>query len=149
MLQQRDWDIRLYIYQVFVDTGRPPTINHVASEFAMTETEAQGALQRLHDAHALFLRPGSDDILMANPLAACATDYWATLGDTRLYANCAWDSLGIPAMLGRDACIQVRHPIDRKLIHYSVRDGKLVDESNGVVHFALPFRQWYDDLVYT
>lgn len=71
------------------------------------------------------------------------------IGGTALYANCAWDSLGIPAMLGADARIEARHPLNGEGIEYGVDKGKLRGGQKGLVHFARPFRLWTDDIVDT
>ncbi len=147
--KQQDWDIRLYIYEVFVSQGRAPSHQAIAGHFGITAAAAQQALRRLHAAHALFLRPDSGDILMANPLSAIKTDYQVDIGGRKLYANCAWDSLGIPAMLHQDAQITARHPLSRQEIRYAVKDGQLAAEDQGYVHFARPFKRWYDDLIDT
>lgn len=149
MLNQMDWEIRLFVYRLFASRGFPPTVEEIARRFRMPVSDSKAALQRLHYAHALFLRDGSDDILMANPLSAVATDYRVTIGSRRLYANCAWDALGIPAMLRADAHIQARHPLDRELVHLSIVDNRVSSEIGGIVHFAKPFRDWYDDLIDT
>ena len=65
-----------------------------------------------------------------------------------LYANCAWDAPGIPAMLGQDADVEARCSPRGEPMRFSVRAGELQAE-DALVHFALPFRRWYDDLVET
>lgn len=149
MLDQLDWDIRLFVYRSFANRGFPPTVEEIVRHFHKAVPGSKRALHRLHNAHALFLRPGSDDILMANPLSAVATDYQVSVGKRRLYANCAWDALGIPAMLHADAKIEARHPLDRDLVHFSIEGGELRSEIGGMVHFAKPFRNWYDNLIDT
>lgn len=149
MLEQMDWEIRLFVYRLFASRGFPPTVKEIARHFHIAVPATKGALHRLHESHALFLRPGSDEILMANPLSAVATDYQVTVGSRRLYANCAWDALGIPAMLHADARIEARHPLDRDLVHFSIEDNGLRSESGGIVHFAKAFRNWYDNLIDT
>lgn len=149
MVEQMDWDIRLFVYRLFASRGCPPSVEEIARHFQMAVPNVREALHRLHKSHALFLRPGSDDILMANPLSAVATDYRVTVGKRRLYANCAWDALGIPAMLHADARIEARHALDRDLVHFSIEDSRLSSESGGMVHFAKPFRNWYDNLIDT
>ncbi len=148
-LAQSDWDIRLHIYKVFVSQGRAPSCQAVAAHVGIEPEAARQALRRLHAAHALFLRPGSDDILMAPPLSAIETDYQVETGGLTLYASCAWDSLGIPAMLKQDAQISIRHPLTRERIQYAVKKGQLEADSAGYVHFARRFEHWYDDLVDT
>lgn len=149
MLEQKDWEIRLFVYRFFTSRGYPPGVQEIARHFQMAVPDVREAVHRLHDAHALFLRPSSDDILMANPLSAVATDYQVTVAGRRLYANCAWDALGIPAMLHADARIEARHPLDRVLLRFSIDGGRLSSESRGLVHFAKPFRDWYDNLIDT
>lgn len=144
-----DWDIRLYVYEVFVGRGRPPSHQAIAACFGIAAEAARQALRRLHAAHALFLRSGSGDILMAHPLSAVETDYQVETGGVMLYANCAWDSLGIPAMLKQDAQISVRHPLSRERIQYAVKKGRLEADSEGCVHFARPFKRWHDDIIDT
>ena len=148
-VSETDWDIRLFIYQALAASGRAPGVDAVSVRFGISASEARQALQRLHDAHALVLRAGSSEILMANPLSAAPTDYRVLLGGSELYANCAWDSLGIPAMLGADASIEARHPLTGELIEYAVEAGQLMGCRGNLVHFALPFRKWYDDIVDT
>lgn len=148
-LPETDWDIRLYIYRALAAGGRAPDLRKIAARFGISPSAAEGALRRLHEAHALVLRAGSAEILMANPLAAAPTDYRVLVGERALYANCAWDSLGIPAMLHEDARIQARHPLDGEIIEYAIAGGRLWGGDKGLVHFALPFRRWYDDIVDT
>ena len=85
---------------------------------------------------------------MANPLSAVKTDFRVQVGDQWLYANCAWDAPGIPAMLQQDADIEMRYSPGGEMARFRVGDGELQAE-DCLVHFALPFRRWYDDLVET
>ena len=148
-LTDTDWDIRRFIYESLVASGRAPAVQAISAQFGMAASEARAALRRLRDAHAVVLRTGSSDILMANPLSAVPTDYRVLIGNTALYANCAWDSLGVPAMLGADARIEARHPLTRDLIEFRVEDRRLRNQRDQLVHFAKPFRNWYDDIIDT
>ena len=150
-LSERDWQLRLYIYQTFVERTRPPTASEAALQFGMTDDDARAAYQRLHDAHTLFLEPGTTDVRMANPLSAVETPYRVRVNGRTLFANCAWDSLGIPAMLGADASIESVYTgadgTDTPA-RYAIVNGELSGD-DGIVHFPLPFRRWYDDLIHT
>jgi len=148
-LTDTDWDIRLFIYNSLVASGCAPDVKAISAQFGISADNARNALQRLRDAHSLVLRAGSSDILMANPLSAVPTDYRVLIGNTALYANCAWDSLGIPAMLGADARIKARHPLTGELIEFLVEDCRLQNCGDHLVHFAKPFRNWYDDIIDT
>lgn len=146
---ENDWRIRRHIYDGLAAGGPAPDAVAIAGRFGMSTDMARQSLRRLHDAHALVLRPGGDAVLMAHPLSAVPTDYRVIVDGVALYANCAWDSLGIPAMLGRDAEIEARHPLTADIERYSIKAGRLRSEGEFLVHFAHPFRQWYDDIVET
>ena len=85
---------------------------------------------------------------MAWPLSAIPTPYRVQILGRNLFANCAWDSLGIPAMLHADARIEATLPVSRERVTYAIENGELYADK-AFVHFALPFRRWYDDLVNT
>jgi hypothetical protein len=147
-LSDRDWQIRLAVYRRFVDDGRPPAYSEVARELGLPPEEAQRSYRRLHEHHALFLEQGTDTIRMANPLSAVPTPYRVLVNGRWLWANCAWDSLGIPAMLHRDAQVEVVFAHTGEAIGYAIESGEL-KAADSLVHFALPFRRWYDDLIHT
>ena len=148
LLSDHDWAIRLFVYQFFVTHEHPPTINDTATHFARSTLEVENSYQRLHDNHTLFLNPGTHTIRMANPLSAVATPYKVHINGRQLWANCAWDSLGIPAMLHADAQIEVTLPQSGEVIRYRIENVTLKAEG-GLVHFPLPFNRWYDDLIHT
>lgn len=147
-LSERDWQIRLHIYQFIVEHARPPAARETADHFGMIEAEAKDAYQRLHDGHALFLAPGTTDVQMANPLSGVETPYRVRINGRTLFANCAWDSVGIPAMLGANAEIEAVYSGTDEPARYAIVDGELQGD-DGLVHFPLPFRRWYEDLVHT
>lgn len=148
-LTETDWDIRLHVYEAIAASGHAPSARELGARFGISPTEARRALQRLHEAHALVLEAGSGEILMANPFAAAPTNYRVFSGKTAYFANCTWDSLGIPAMLGVDARIEARHPLSGELVEYGVEQGELMGGRNVFVNFAKPFRQWYEDIIDT
>jgi hypothetical protein len=147
-LSDRDWRIRLAVYRYFVANERPPTYTAIARELDILAEEARHAYRRLHEHHALFLDPGTDTIRIANPLCAIPTPYRVYAAGHRLWANCAWDSLGIPAMLHADARIEAVAAYSGNAMTYAIEAGEL-KAAGGLVHFPLPFRRWYDDLVHT
>jgi alkylmercury lyase-like protein len=64
------------------------------------------------------------------------------------YGNCVWDSLGIISLLGGEGSVETACPDCSEALRLRVADGKLV-ESEGVVHFSVPARRWWDDIVFT
>ena len=141
-----DHQFRHQIYATFAATGAAPTSAELA-EWAGGAAAAASALQRLHDAHALVL-DAAGTIRMALPFSAVATGHTVHSGDRQWWANCAWDALAIPAALELDARIVARwldsgEPVDLAIV------GSAPSSSDGFVHFAVPARHWWDDIVET
>ena len=147
-LTDSDWRIRLFVYTFFIEHSRPPSVTDTANHFQRDVADVRVAYQRLHQAHMFFLEPGTDSIRIANPLSAVPTLYQVFVGDKVYQATCAWDSLGIPAMLAKDATIVATLPASHNTVTYSVR-GDTLEAAPAFVHFPLPFKQWYDDLIDT
>jgi Alkylmercury lyase len=145
---QLDWEMRSFVYAQIVERGFPPLAERAAAEFGIETGEARAAYERLHERHALFLDPQTREVRMAFPFSAIPTQFRVSAKDRWYWANCAWDMLGVPAALHSDAEIVAEYVGDGSPVHLSVENGRLrgVD---GVVHFSLPLRHWYDDLVFT
>ena len=148
MDENRVWDIRHFVYRHFAETTRPPSVVDVAARFALTQTEAASSYEELHQRHALFLKPGSHDVLMANPFSGVETPFRVHANGKTYFANCAWDSLGIPAALHTDAQVDAFCAQSGEPIHLEVTDQQ-VGHSDSLIHFLLPFREWYNDLIHT
>jgi len=151
-LTGQDWRIRLFIYHFFVEHERPPTFSEAAASVGIDEDEARAAYRRLAQHHQICVASGTDRVLMAPPLSAVPTLYRVTVRGRRLWANCAWDALGIAAMLEADAGIEARHPLSGEGMALEVRQQELnstADLQDARVHFSLPVRDWYDDLLHT
>jgi len=64
------------------------------------------------------------------------------------FANCIWDALGIPAMLRKDARIAAACGCCNLEMPIQVKGGRLV-AAKGIIHIAVPAREWYKDVVFT
>lgn len=147
-MDDKIWDIRAYVYRHFAETARAPGIRETASQFDLTFERAAAAYEELHQRHALYLKPGTHEILMANPFSGVQTPFQVRTNDRVYFANCAWDSLGIPAALHADAEIQASCAQSGEPIRLSVKD-RQVQWTGALVHFLILFREWYDDLTAT
>jgi hypothetical protein len=93
------WAVRAFVYQHFAATARPPDTAATASKFGLDEAQAAAIYAELHQRHALFLEPGSSAIRMAFPFSGVPTSSRVHARGRTYFANCAWDALGIPAVL--------------------------------------------------
>ena len=148
-LTDRDWAVRLHIYRYIIDNGHAPSVDEIAAAFDMLVDDTQEALHRLERRHQIVLEPGTDDIRMAIPLSAIPTSHRVRIDRRCHYANCAWDSLGVAAMLHTDADIEAEDGVTGERIRYAIRDGKLETPDGLNVHFPVPLRRWYDNIVNT
>ena len=142
------WEIRAFVYRHFAETTRPPQVAETAARFALTPEEAASAYEELHGRHAFFLKPDTHDILMANPFSGIETPFKVYANDKTYFANCAWDSLGIPATLAVDAEVEAACAQSGESILLRVTDQR-VEDSEALAHFLLPFKDWYNDLTFT
>ena len=147
---QRSLDarVRAQIYRHFVDTTHPPTAAEVAQALDATRDEVHGAFDRLGAARLLVLREGTREVSMAHPLSATPTPFRVEANGHTYYANCAWDSLGVAAMLDADARIEARCGDCDDPLAYEIRRGALRSDPLRI-HFAVPPRRWWDDIGFT
>ncbi len=143
-----DQRIRREVYSHCLALGRPPTAAALASALGLSAAGVRAGLDRLAQAHVLVLQPESGEILMANPFSAVPTPFLAATPAFSAYANCIWDGLGVAAMTGQDTTIETACGDCGQALRVRLRGGALRDPG-GLVHFALPARTWWDDIVFT
>lgn len=141
------WEARAAIYAHFAATGQAPIVSDTAAVLGMNAEAVADLYRELHARHAILLDADSATIRMANPFSGVATGFRVTIDRTQYWANCAWDALGIPAALRRDAAIAIEDPAGGTTLALDVVGGQVVGD--GLIHFLLPFSRWYDDLVET
>ncbi len=84
---------------------------------------------------------------MAHPFSGVPTDYEVEAPDgRRWWANCAWDAVAIPGLVG-GATIRARMTTDGSLLEVDIRDG--VVSPDHVIHFRVPARNFWDDIGFT
>lgn len=143
-----DRRVRAQIYEHLVEHARAPAAAEVAAAVGTSAVAVESSYRRLADAHAIALRPDSADIWMAHPFSAVPTAYPVETARHTYWANCAWDALGIPALLGIDAetrttCADCGAPLVMR-----VRNGEL-ESDGGFVHFLVPPARFWDDVGFT
>lgn len=144
VMQDHTAELRLRIYGHWIATGRAPLGDELS---VALNRDVRPGLEELAAAHTIVLEAGTDTIRMAHPFSAIATAYGVESDGVSYWANCAWDSLGIAAMLGRDTdamaqCAECGGPVD-----LSVRGGAVCDQA--IIHLVVPARRFWDDIVFT
>jgi Alkylmercury lyase len=143
-----DTDVRLFVYSHFLEEGTPPSVAEVAEGLGASEEEVEASFRRLEEGRALVLAPGTLNVWMANPLCAVPTAFRVSTDRGSWWGTCIWDALGIPAMLDSDAAISTSCQDCGKPMELRVSDGAL-EPPGGVAHFAVPARDWWQNIGYT
>jgi hypothetical protein len=140
--------LRRDVYAVVLSRGSPPTIAELAAASRASAEDVRASLARLAAARVVVLQPASGEILMAPPFSAVPTSFLVRTRQYDAYANCAWDALGVPVMLGDPAhIISACGCCGEALALHTKHDG--APQGAAVVHFAVPARRWWDDIVFT
>ena len=140
--------VRLAIYRHFARTGGAPTTADLADQTGLASGAVTAALEQLDAQRAIVLTPGTRYLWMAMPFSAVPTAFRVSWAGASAFANCAWDALGIPAMLGTDAEIATTCPVTGLPLSLSVAGGA-VHPADAVVHFAVPAAEWWNDIGFT
>jgi hypothetical protein len=143
-----DVEVRLALYREFVETARAPSSTRLAELLAAPVETVREALERLAAGRAIVLQPESREVLYAPPLSGVPTPFVAHIRGRAYFAPCAWDAFGTAAMLGGNADVETSCGCCGEAMRIVVRGGELAD-ARGLIHFAVPARQWWSDLVYT
>lgn len=144
-----DSEIRLWIYEHFVDTGRAPSPIEIAAHFQLAPSAVEDRLRHLEDeANAVVLLPGSSYIWMAEPFSAVPTSFLVRSGTRQWWGNCIWDALAILALVRTGGSVLTACPHSGQPLLVSATN-KGLEEAQGIVHFAVPAREWWRDIGFT
>jgi Alkylmercury lyase len=130
-----------------VRRGRCPTVAEMARGVSSSIPKVRSGLARLSESHAFMLQEDGE-LWRVAPFSASPTAFPVTVGRRSWFANCIWDALGIPAMLGKDAEIGAACGCCNLAMHVAVKAGKLRN-TEGLIHIAVPAREWYKDVAFT
>jgi alkylmercury lyase-like protein len=143
-----DVAVKLAIYHHFAETGERPSPDDVGARIGTKRIEALAAYKRLREQRVLVLEDDGASIRMAPPFSGVPTQHVVESGGIRYYANCAWDSLGIPAALRKPALVRSRcEQTLQPLVLEVETEGP--GPSTWLFHCAVPAARWWDDIVFT
>ncbi len=85
---------------------------------------------------------------MAGPFSAAPTQYRVIGKSASWWANCAWDMFGVAMLVGETVTIDTRCTDCGDPWTLIARSGT-PSTDEGIVHFLLPAREWYQDIGFT
>jgi len=146
--REQDWDVRASVYRSFAERMRAPSPDEIADETGTEGSAVLESLARLEAAHQIALLPDRSGVWMANPFSAVPTAFPVRTGRGSCWANCAWDALGIPGILGVDTWTDARCANSGEPISFGVQGGRRIGDE-GIVHLVVPPRDAWEDIGFT
>ncbi len=151
-MDERLTGVRRVVYDTLAAEGRAPSVREIARRCGLTPEDAQLALGELAARHAVVLTPDGDAVRMAHPFSAAPMGFVVTPTDgtdeRMWWGGCAWDSFGISAAVGVDVRVETTCPGCSARLDYTAGPARPPDAAL-VVHFLVPARDWWSDVVHT
>jgi len=142
-------EVRLSVLQVAAETTEVPNASEVARHLGRPAPDVIDAFRQLGESHVYVVEPDDPSRLrMANPYSAVPTAFRVEVVGRLYFGNCVWDSLGIISLLGGDGGVLTPCPDCQELQELEVK-GRRLQGADGVVHFSVPARHWWDDIIHT
>ena len=141
-------DVRIHVFREAAATARVPQAPEISRAIGQPEAAVRAALHHLAANKVLILAPNDSNIWAANPFCAVPSGFRVDSAGKRYWGICIWDALGIAAALGKDAVISASCGDCGERMVVEVRDGQLA-RAEGIVHFAIPARNWWDNIGFT
>ena len=143
-----DTQTKLAIYRHFAETGQRPSLEVVAENVGSAVSSVREAYLRLRAQRVLVLERDGASIRMAPPFSGVPTQHVVIVDGTKYFANCAWDSFGMPAALQRRGQVHSRCEQSGEPLNLEIGlDGP--PPSSWLFHCLVPAARWWDDIVFT
>jgi len=146
-LDKNDEAVRGALTRAIARLGHAPRLEDLAAELSRTPSDIARSLQRLADAHALLLHPGTTTPWVVHPFALSAGACWVETERGAYWANCLYCACGIAAALSCDAHIHTRYGGEAEPAVFHVADGRLIDTGD-VFHLSTPAARWWDNVIF-
>ena len=143
-----DVQVKLAIYRHFAETGVRPTSEMIAQKIGSNVQSVLHAYRRLAADRLLVLESDGLSIRMASPFSGVPTQHVVISDEKQYFANCAWDSLGIIAALGRAGRVYSRCEQSGEPLRLDVSTNG-PERSDWLFHCLVPAAQWWDDIIFT
>jgi hypothetical protein len=145
-----DVTVRQHIYDEIIERGSVPGAARLADALGRSIDEVRDSFLRMKEGHILVLQEGDGEILMANPFSAVPTPFLVKAGERSWWGNCIWDAMGIAAMVRSDAHVITGCGDCNDAMQVQIEGGAARTEGGeGIVHFSVPARRWWDNIKFT
>ncbi|MBX2816880.1 MAG: alkylmercury lyase family protein, partial [Saprospiraceae bacterium] len=136
------------IISQIIRTGFAPSIKQLARFLQADRKEIIRGLFELQEYHGVVLHPKTPKIWAIHPFSLAPTNFYVQSTRGEWWGNCAWCSLGIAALLKEDVKITTTIGAETKQIAIHIVDGE-IQEKNYLIHFPIPMRNAWDNVIYS
>ena len=147
MLDAQDERVRGVLTRAIARLGHAPSLDALAAELGRPRQEVERSLQRLADAHALVLHPGTCRPWVVHPFALAPGSCWVETEQGGYWANCLYCACGIAAAMRCDAKIHTRYGGEGEAVTFHVAQGRLTDTGD-LFHLSTPAAHWWDNVIF-
>jgi hypothetical protein len=141
-------EVRVKLFRTAAETGRVPQASELSRALGRPESQVRAALRQLAAARVVMLAPNDGEIWAASPFCARPSGFRVSALGHVYWGICIWDALGIAAALDAAADISASCGDCGAPMRLQVRNGRL-SHTEGVVHFGVPAREWWDNIGFT
>ena len=124
-LHPADRRVHRALLDAVLATGAVPRLDELGASVELSSTEVEGSLETLARADYLG-RSSAGEISCLYPFSTVPTPHVVVIEDTRRYAMCSIDALGVAAMLGRPVAIDGECGVCGVVIRVDVEPGRIV-----------------------
>jgi hypothetical protein len=148
-LSEPDQRVRGILTRAIAELGHAPSPQALAAAVGCDVETLAAHLQRLADAHALLLHPGSTRPWVVHPFALAPGSCWVRTPRRGYWANCLYCAFGIAAALGSDALVTTRYGGEEEPARFEIQRGIGVSSpTSDVFHLATPAAKWWDNVIF-
>ena len=123
--------------------GRAPSVDGVGGGLRVDASDVAASFPRLEEAHVWVLAPGTTNLSMPQPFSAVPTPFGSRLRRV-LVGRGVWKAFGIRPLVE----VFTFGPDCNEPMEFRSEGGNLQDPER-VVHFAIPARRWWENIVFT
>lgn len=131
-----------------IDRGYAPDVDDLSAALRASQDTVAQALDDLQAYHGVVLHPNRPAVWVIHPFATAPTLFLIQAEAKKWWANCVWCALGAAALLDRDLTISTLLGGEEQHVTLHIRQGQLLEQDYWV-HFPIPMRQAWDNVIYT
>jgi len=125
-LKPKEIQILRQIFRFVLKHAKSPTVKELQLSRNRSEEEIIHTLDELEKKDLLLRKKGTQEIVSVYPLSLRPTQHQIILEDgTRLFAMCAVDALGMPAMFNKNAKILSQCEECKREVAFEIRGGEI------------------------